>query len=184
MYATALSCALRGLAGVPVTVEADIAAGLPGFTIVGLTDRAIQEARERVKAAIRNGGFQFPARKLTVNLAPAEVPKEGTAYDLAIALAVLRSAGHEIGLDGTALLGELSLDASLRPVNGVLPMARALRAQGGRRRGGPGCGPRGRRGGGGGAPPWGGGGGGGGRAGGPGPARRSGHHITPYRGRG
>jgi magnesium chelatase family protein len=133
MYATALSCALRGLAGVPVTVEADIAAGLPGFTIVGLTDRAIQEARERVKAAIRNGGFQFPARKLTVNLAPAEVPKEGTAYDLAIALAVLRSAGHEIGLEGTALLGELSLDASLRPVNGVLPMARALRAQGVRR---------------------------------------------------
>jgi magnesium chelatase family protein len=133
MYATAMSCALRGLAGVPVTVEADIAAGLPGFTIVGLTDRAIQEARERVKAAIRNGGFQFPARKLTVNLAPAEVPKEGTAYDLAIALAVLRSAGHEIGLDGTALLGELSLDASLRPVNGVLPMARALRAQGVRR---------------------------------------------------
>jgi len=133
MYATATSCALRGLAGVPVTVEADIAAGLPGFTIVGLTDRAIQEARERVKAAIRNGGFQFPARKLTVNLAPAEVPKEGTAYDLAIALAVLRSAGHEIALDGTALLGELSLDASLRPVNGVLPMARALRAQGLRR---------------------------------------------------
>jgi len=133
MYATALSCALRGLAGIPVTVEADIAAGLPGFTIVGLTDRAIQEARERVKAAIRNGGFQFPARKLTVNLAPAEVPKEGTAYDLAIALAVLRSAGHEIGLDDTALLGELSLDATLRPVNGVLPMARALRAQGVRR---------------------------------------------------
>ena len=133
MYATATSCALRGLAGVPVTVEADIAAGLPGFTIVGLTDRAIQEARERVKAAIRNGGFQFPARKLTVNLAPAEVPKEGTAYDLAIALAVLRSAGHEIALDGTALLGELSLDATLRPVNGVLPMARALRAQGVRR---------------------------------------------------
>jgi len=133
MYATALSCALRGLAGIPVTVEADIAAGLPGFTIVGLTDRAIQEARERVKAAIRNGGFTFPARKLTVNLAPAEVPKEGTGYDLAIALAVLRSAGHEIALDGTALLGELSLDASLRPVNGVLPMARALRAQGVRR---------------------------------------------------
>jgi magnesium chelatase family protein len=133
MYATATSCALRGLAGVPVTVEADIAAGLPGFTIVGLTDRAIQEARERVKAAIRNGGYQFPARKLTVNLAPAEVPKEGTAYDLAIALAVLRCAGHEIELGDTALLGELALDASLRPVTGVLPMARALRAQGVRR---------------------------------------------------
>ena len=128
-----MSCALRGLAGVPITVEADIAAGLPGFTIVGLTDRAIQEARERVKAAIRNGGYQFPARKLTINLAPAEVPKEGTAYDLAIALAVLRCAGHEIALADTALLGELALDATLRPVTGVLPMARALRAQGVRR---------------------------------------------------
>src|SRR5258708_29217903 len=130
MYATALSCALRGLAGVPVTVEADIAAGLPGFTIVGLTDRAIQEARERVKAAIRNGGFQFPARKLTVNLAPAEVPKEGTAYDLAIALAVLRCAGHEIALGDTGLLGGLAPDAPLRPGAGALPTGGAPRAAG------------------------------------------------------
>ncbi len=131
MFATALSCALQGLAGIPITVEADIAAGLPGFTIVGLTDRAIQEARERVRAAVRNGGFEFPTRRLTVNLAPAEVPKEGTAYDLAIALAVLRSAGRsEIALDSTAVLGELALDATLRPVTGVLPMARALRASG------------------------------------------------------
>jgi magnesium chelatase family protein len=131
MFATALSCALQGLAGIPITVEADIAAGLPGFTIVGLTDRAIQEARERVRAAVRNAGFEFPTRRLTVNLAPAEVPKEGTAYDLAIALAVLRCAGRsEIGLDSTAVLGELALDATLRPVTGVLPMARALRANG------------------------------------------------------
>jgi magnesium chelatase family protein len=130
MFATALSCALQGLAGIPITVEADIAAGLPGFTIVGLTDRAIQEARERVRAAVRNAGFEFPTRRLTVNLAPAEVPKEGTAYDLAIALAVLRCAGRDIGLDNTAVLGELALDASLRPVTGVLPMARSLRAAG------------------------------------------------------
>src|SRR5947209_15167601 len=116
MFATALSCALQGLAGIPITVEADIAAGLPGFTIVGLTDRAIQEARERVRAAVRNAGFEFPTRRLTVNLAPAEVPKEGTAYDLAIALAVLRCAGRDIGLERTAVLGELALDASLRPV--------------------------------------------------------------------
>jgi magnesium chelatase family protein len=133
MFATALSCALRGLAGIPITVEADIAAGLPGFTIVGLTDRAIQEARERVRAAVRNAGFEFPTRRLTVNLAPAEVPKEGTAYDLAIALAVLRCAGREINLRDTAVLGELALDATLRPVNGVLPMARSLRANGVRR---------------------------------------------------
>jgi magnesium chelatase family protein len=133
MFATATSCALRGLAGIPITVEADIAAGLPGFTIVGLTDRAIQEARERVRAAVRNAGFEFPARRLTVNLAPAEVPKEGTAYDLAIALAVLRCAGRDINLRNTAVLGELALDSSLRPVTGVLPMARSLRASGVRR---------------------------------------------------
>jgi magnesium chelatase family protein len=133
MFATALSCALQGLAGIPITVEADIAAGLPGFTIVGLTDRAIQEARERVRAAVRNGGFEFPTRRLTVNLAPAEVPKEGTAYDLAIALAVLRCAGRDFGMEHTAVLGELALDASLRPVTGVLPMARSLRAAGVRR---------------------------------------------------
>jgi magnesium chelatase family protein len=73
---------------VPVRVEVDISNGLPAFTIVGLTDRAIQEARERVKPAIRNAGFKFPQRRVTVNLAPAELPKEGTAFDLPIAMAV------------------------------------------------------------------------------------------------
>ena len=88
MIARTVSCAVRGLGGVVVSVEADLANGLPAFTIVGLTDRAIQEARERVKAAVRNAGFDFPQRRLTVNLAPAEVPKEGAGFDLAIALAV------------------------------------------------------------------------------------------------
>jgi magnesium chelatase family protein len=118
---------------VPVTVEADIANGLPGFTIVGLTDRAIQEARERVKPAIRNAGFKFPQRRVTVNLAPAELPKEGTSFDLAIAIAILRAEDQSIRLDGLAFLGELALDASLRPVTGVLPMARCLAAAGIRR---------------------------------------------------
>jgi magnesium chelatase family protein len=118
---------------VPVTVEADIANGLPGFTIVGLTDRAIQEARERVKPAIRNAGFKFPQRRVTVNLAPAELPKEGTGFDLAIAIAILRAEDQSILLDGLAFLGELALDASLRPVTGVLPMARCLAAAGIRR---------------------------------------------------
>jgi magnesium chelatase family protein len=118
---------------VPVTVEADIANGLPGFTIVGLTDRAIQEARERVKPAIRNAGFKFPQRRVTVNLAPAELPKEGTGFDLAIALAILRAEDDSIRLDGIAFLGELALDASLRQVTGVLPMARCLAAAGIRR---------------------------------------------------
>ena len=114
----------------PVTVEADIANGLPGFTIVGLTDRAIQEARERVKPAIRNAGFKFPQRRVTVNLAPAELPKEGTGFDLAIAIAILRAEDSSLLLDGLAFLGELALDASLRPVTGVLPMARCLAAAG------------------------------------------------------
>jgi magnesium chelatase family protein len=111
---------------VPVRVEVDVSNGLPGFTIVGLTDRAIQEARERVKPAIRNAGFKFPQRRVTVNLAPAELPKEGTAFDLAIAIAVLRAEDQSLLLDGTAFLGELALDASVRPVTGVLPMARCL----------------------------------------------------------
>ncbi|MBV9099797.1 MAG: YifB family Mg chelatase-like AAA ATPase [Candidatus Dormibacteraeota bacterium] len=130
MIAAAISCATRGLTGVPVTVEADLANGLPSFTIVGLTDRAIQEARERVRAAVRNAGVDFPSRRLTVNLAPAEVPKEGTSFDLAIAVAVMRAADPAIRLDGVAFIGELALDASLRPVTGVLPMARCLRAHG------------------------------------------------------
>lgn len=133
MIAFAISCATRGLAGVPVTVEADIANGLPAFTIVGLTDRAIQEARERVKPAIRNAGFKFPQRRVTVNLAPAELPKEGTGFDLAIAIAVLRAEDPSIHLDGLAFLGELALDGSVRPVTGVLPMARCLAAAGIRR---------------------------------------------------
>ena len=95
MTASAICCAVHGIAGVPVTVEADVSSGLPGFTVVGLTDRAIQEARVRVKAAVGNSGFTFPARKLTVNLAPAKLPKEGTCFDLAIAVAVLRCGGRE-----------------------------------------------------------------------------------------
>lgn len=133
MFARAVSCALRGVAGVPVTVEADVANGLPSFTVVGLTDRAIQEARERVRAAIRNDGHKFPDHRLTVNLAPAELPKEGTGFDLPIALTILRCSGAELALEGTAILGELALDASVRPVLGVLPMARSLRGCGVRR---------------------------------------------------
>ncbi|HVC04642.1 MAG TPA: YifB family Mg chelatase-like AAA ATPase [Candidatus Acidoferrales bacterium] len=133
MIACAISCATRGLAGVPVRVEVDVANGLPGFTIVGLTDRAIQEARERVKPAIRNAGFSFPQRRVTVNLSPAELPKEGSGFDVAIAIAVLRAEDQSLLLDGIGFIGELALDASVRPVNGVLPMARCLAAAGIRR---------------------------------------------------
>jgi magnesium chelatase family protein len=100
MLARAIACSVHGLAGIPVVVEADIANGLPNFTIVGLTDRAIQEARERVRASVRNAGFEFPSRRLTVNLAPAEVPKEGTGFDLGIAMAILCLGNSSLRIDG------------------------------------------------------------------------------------
>jgi magnesium chelatase family protein len=132
VLARATACSVHGLAGVPVLVEADITNGLPNFTIVGLTDRAIQEARERVRASIRNAGFDFPMRRLTVNLAPAEIPKEGTGFDLPIAMAIL-CLSRPMRLAGHAFIGELALDGSIRPVAGVLPMARCLGAAGVRR---------------------------------------------------
>lgn len=130
VLARAIACSVRGLAGVPVIVEADLANGLPNFTIVGLTDRAIQEARERVKTAINNSGFTFPSRRLTVNLAPAEVPKEGTGFDLPIAIAVLAIGSPGLELRSRGFIGELGMDGSVRPVAGVLPMARCLRVAG------------------------------------------------------
>ncbi len=118
------ACALWGLETALVTVEADVANGLPSFTVVGMPDTAVSEARERVRAAIRNSGFEFPLRRVVVNLAPAERRKEGTGFDLAIALAVLRATG-QLTRDADALcLGELALDGTLRPVRGVMPRAR------------------------------------------------------------
>jgi len=123
--------ALSGIDGIPVYVEADIGSGLPAFNIVGLPDTAVQEARERVRAAIRNAGFQFPLRRITVNLAPADVRKEGPVYDLPIAVAILVASGQiEDRFGSTALFGELSLDGGLRHVNGVLPLAAMCRAHG------------------------------------------------------
>lgn len=120
-------CALWGLEAGLVTVEVDVANGLPTFQIVGLPDAAVQEARERVRAAIRNSGFDFPLRRVVVNLAPAERRKEGTGFDLAIALGVLRASGQmRADVDGLCL-GELALDGRLRPVRGAMP--RALRAR-------------------------------------------------------
>ncbi len=130
MLARALSGTLFGLDGVRIEVEADIAPGLPGFHIVGLADRALQEARERVKIAINNSGFEFPGRKVTVNLAPAQLPKEGSGFDLAIAAAIL-SADQERPLpEGAAWLGELALDGSVRGVRGVLPITAHLARSG------------------------------------------------------
>ena len=123
MLAKSRTCAVVGLDGFIVEVQVDISPGLPAFTIVGLPDTAVQEARERVRAAIRNSGFEFPMRRITVNLAPADLRKAGPAYDVPIAIAVLLSSGQISELPESAVfIGELSLDGSLRHTNGVLPM--------------------------------------------------------------
>jgi magnesium chelatase family protein len=131
MLATLLSATLVGLDGRRIRVEVDVAPGLPGFTIVGLADAALREARERVRGAIRNAGFVHPPRRITVNLAPADLPKGGSSVDLAIAVGILLGSEQFTALAGrTALIGELSLGSEVRPVPGLLPMLRALAAQG------------------------------------------------------
>ncbi len=123
MLAKVTSCAVVGLEGAIVEVEVDISPGLPSFTIVGLPDTAVQEAKERVRAAIRNSGYAFPMKRIIVNLAPADLKKAGPAYDLPIAVGILLSS-EQVSADvsQTVFLGELSLDGSLRHTNGVLPM--------------------------------------------------------------
>ena len=126
MVARALCGTVFGLEGVRVDVEANIAEGLPGFQIVGLGDRALQEARERVKIAINNSGFEFPGRKVTVNLAPAQLPKLGSGFDLAMAAAIVSAALDRDLAPETAWLGELALDGRVRPVRGVLAITSHL----------------------------------------------------------
>ena len=131
MLATVLSSTIVGLDGRVIRVEVDVAPGLPGFTIVGLADAALQEARERTRGAIRNAGFSHPPRRITVNLAPAELRKAGASLDLAIAIGILLGSEQVRSRDGRiALVGELSLSGEVRPVPGVLPMVAALRRRG------------------------------------------------------
>ncbi len=131
MLATTQSCAVVGLDGYIVQVEVDISPGLPAFNIVGLPDTAVQEARERVRAAVRNTGCEFPLRRITVNLAPADLRKAGPAYDLPIAVGILLSSEQvEPPQEGAILLGELSLDGSLRHTAGILAMVSVARDQG------------------------------------------------------
>ena len=132
MLATVLSCALSGVEGFGVRVEVNLSTGMPLFEVVGLPDAAVRESRERVRAALKNSGFAFPDDRLTVNLAPADQKKEGPFFDLPIAVGVIAVQGRLplVSLSGVALLGELSLDGSLRPVRGALPMAIALRGLG------------------------------------------------------
>ncbi len=135
MLAKVHSCAIIGMEGAIVEVEVDTSRGLPSFTIVGLPDIAVQESRERVQAAVKNSGLVFPRQRVTVNLAPAALRKEGPAYDLPIALGALVASGQvrPESLEGSLAVGELSLDGSLRHVRGVLPMTALARQEGFRR---------------------------------------------------
>jgi magnesium chelatase family protein len=133
VLATVFSATLSGLEGRVVRVEVDVAPGLPGFTIVGLPDAALQEARERVRGAIRNSGFEYPPRRITVNLAPADLPKQGASLDLPIAMGVLLGSEQVRASGRWALVGELSLGGQIRSLPGVLPMVSSLTARGIRR---------------------------------------------------
>ena len=134
MLATLVTAVVSGLRGELVRVEVDVAPGLPVCHIVGLPDTALSEARERVRSAIRNSGFDYPLSRITVNLAPADRRKRGAAYDLAIALGILVASGQIRASSGSwALLGELSLGGAVRPVPGVLPMVATLVRAGYRR---------------------------------------------------
>jgi len=131
MFSRIRSFGVSGVGGYEVTVEVYISNGLPGFEVVGLPDAAVKEARERVRAAIKNNGFRFPVSRLTVNLAPADVKKAGTVYDLPVMVGIL-AAGRDIACpeEDCAFIGELSLMGELRPVSGALPMAIAAMRSG------------------------------------------------------
>ena len=131
MICSVRSLGLNGITGFEVLVECDISSGLPGFDVVGLPDAAVKEARDRVRAAIKNCGFRFPVSRITLNLAPADTKKSGTHYDLPILLGILAASGSiRLPEKPAAFLGELSLEGRLRPVRGVLPMALAAREAG------------------------------------------------------
>lgn len=131
MFASLNSMGLRGIDGFLVEVEADLSQGLPGFDVVGLPDTAVRESRDRVRAAMKNAGFTYPVSRITVNLAPADVKKEGSVYDLPLLLALLIASGQlRAELSDAAFIGELSLQGTVRPVRGVLPMVIAARDAG------------------------------------------------------
>ena len=129
MLARVRSAAVFGIDASPVTIEVDIAFGLPGLTIVGLPDASVRESRDRIRSAVRNSGFDFPPHRITVNLAPADVRKAGASFDLPIALGVLAASGAiaRRDVDDVLILGELSLDGGILAARGVLPIAAAAR---------------------------------------------------------
>ena len=124
MFASIRSLGVSGVGGYGVTVEVNITTGMPAFDVVGLPDAAVKEARERVRAAVKNSGYRFPVSRLTVNLAPADRKKAGTVYDLPVLIGILSASGDmDCPGQDCAFFGELSLNGALRPVSGALPMA-------------------------------------------------------------
>ncbi len=132
MVSRVRTVAFQGIEAVPVDVQVMVAPGKVGMSIVGLPDKAVAESRERVQAALHASGLSMPARKVTINLAPADLPKEGSHYDLPIALGLMAALGAIPGdaLAGYVVLGELSLDGTITAVNGVLPAAIGANADG------------------------------------------------------
>ena len=131
MIARVQSYALSGLEGVCVTVEADISRGVPSYEMVGLPDAAVKESKERVRSAIKNSALEFPMHKITVNFAPAYVKKEGSSFDLPVAVSLLIGYGTlDAKVEDTIFLGELALNGDLRPVSGVLPSIISARDKG------------------------------------------------------
>ena len=131
MICSVRTLGISGIQGNAVTAECYISNGLPGFDIVGLPDAAVKEARERVRAAAKNSGLTFPSSRITVNLAPANLKKAGTHFDLPILLSICAACGAVRKPKSTsAFLGEVSLDGKVRPISGVLPMALAAKREG------------------------------------------------------
>lgn len=131
MLSRVMSFALRGLEGVPVEVETDINKGLVAYDLVGLPDAAVKESKERVRSAIKNSALRFPVSKITINLAPADIKKEGSHYDLPIAVSILKASDQlPSDTEGVVFLGELALDGTLRAVTGMLPMLISAKARG------------------------------------------------------
>lgn len=132
MFSKAYSAAIHGIDGMIVSVEADVSDGLPIFDMVGYLASEVKEARERVRIALKNSGYMLPAKRITVNLSPADIRKEGTAFDLSVAIAILTAFGHlpEENLKDFLIVGELSLNGNINKVNGVLPIVYAAKQQG------------------------------------------------------
>jgi magnesium chelatase family protein len=131
VLARVLSATVIGIEAAPINVEVDVSQGLPGCNIVGLPDAGVKEGSVRIRGALENSGFKFPLRRITVNLAPADLRKDGAAFDVPIAMGILSGAGFlpPESFDNALFVGELALDGSVRPVRGVLPMAAYARAR-------------------------------------------------------